>query len=34
VELTSEKIADIESNVERIIQWVEQWVKDHQKADG
>lgn len=34
VELASEKIADIESNVERIIQWVEQWVKDHQKADG
>jgi adenylate kinase len=34
VELQSEKIEDIESNVERIVQWVEQWVKDHQKADG
>lgn len=34
VELKSEKIEDVETNVERIVQWVEQWVKDHQKADG
>lgn len=34
VELKSEKIEDVESNVERIVQWVAQWVKDHQGADG
>lgn len=34
VELKSEKIEDVESNVERIVQWVEHWVKDYQKANG
>ena len=33
VELQSETTEDVEANVERILQWIEQWVKDHQQAD-
>ena len=34
VELNSEKTEDVEANVERIVRWVEQWVKDHWHGDG
>ena len=34
VELKSENTEDLESNVERIIQWVGQWRKDHAREDG
>lgn len=32
VELKSEKMEDIDSNVERIEQWIRQWKKDHGKG--
>jgi broad-specificity NMP kinase len=31
VELKSEEAEDIEENAERILQWVQQWMKDHAK---
>jgi adenylate kinase len=34
VELKSEKTEDLDSNVERIEQWVKQWKKDHGKDGG
>ena len=34
VELKSENTEDLESNVERIIQWIGQWQKDHARGDG
>lgn len=34
VELHSEKTEDIDSNVDRIESWVNQWKKDHGKAEG
>ena len=33
VELRSESTDDIDSNVARIVQWVENWKKDHGKKD-
>jgi len=29
VELTSESIDDLEANVVRICQWIENWMRDH-----
>ena len=33
VELQSETVQDMESNVARIIQWIEDWQRDHAVAD-
>lgn len=33
VELKGEKTEDVDSNAERIEQWVQQWKKDHGKKD-
>jgi adenylate kinase len=34
VELRSESNEDVEGNLERVEQWVEQWRKDRQNAEG
>lgn len=33
VELRSESAEDVEGNLERVEQWVEQWRKDHAEDD-
>lgn len=33
VELKSETVQDMESNVARIIQWIEDWQSDREAAD-
>jgi adenylate kinase len=34
VELKSEKVEDVDENVDRIERWIEQWRKDHGKDGG
>jgi len=34
VELRSESNEDVEGNLERVEQWIEQWRKDRQNAEG
>lgn len=34
VELSSDKTEDLESNIERIVQWIQSWLKDRESNDN